>query len=139
MNPDLCDAGAVLYQLSYQANWEKVVMRVNYKPFTCPLLALICRWCLSRCCLSNAKTLRWSYTCKFIHFYPHFKYMKIHGLPSSVRSIVSNTWRKCSKYYEQCKGHKKKKERKNEARSNAQPLTERADAPNIIPIIFLQQ
>lgn len=33
----------------------------------------------------------------------------------------------------------KKKERKNEARSNAQPLTERADAPNIIPIIFLQQ
>ena len=21
-NPDLCDAGAVLYQLSYQANWQ---------------------------------------------------------------------------------------------------------------------
>ena len=31
-NPDLCDAGAVLYQWSYQADWELVVMRVNYKP-----------------------------------------------------------------------------------------------------------
>lgn len=28
---DLCDAGAVLYRLSYQANWELVVMWVNYK------------------------------------------------------------------------------------------------------------
>ena len=25
-NPDLCDAGAVHYQLRYQANWEQVVM-----------------------------------------------------------------------------------------------------------------
>ena len=25
-NPDLCIAGAVLYQLSHQANWEQVVM-----------------------------------------------------------------------------------------------------------------
>ena len=24
---DLCDAGAVLYQLSYQANWELVIIR----------------------------------------------------------------------------------------------------------------
>ena len=32
LNPDLCDAGAVLYQLSYQANWENVVMWVDYKP-----------------------------------------------------------------------------------------------------------
>ena len=31
-NPDLCDAGAVLYQLSYQANWEQVIMWVDYKP-----------------------------------------------------------------------------------------------------------
>ena len=31
-NPDLCDAGAVLYQLSYQAKWEQVVMWVDYKP-----------------------------------------------------------------------------------------------------------
>ena len=31
-NPDLCDAGAVLYQLSYQTNWEQVVMWVDYKP-----------------------------------------------------------------------------------------------------------
>ena len=23
-NPDLCDAGALLHQLSYQANWEQV-------------------------------------------------------------------------------------------------------------------
>ena len=30
-NPDLCDAGAVLYQLSYQANWELVVMWVDDK------------------------------------------------------------------------------------------------------------
>ena len=28
LNPDLCDAGAVLYQLSYQANWELVIMWV---------------------------------------------------------------------------------------------------------------
>ena len=31
-NPDLCDASAVLHQLSYQANWEQVVMWVDYKP-----------------------------------------------------------------------------------------------------------
>ena len=29
---DLCDAGAALYQLSYQANWEQVVELVGYKP-----------------------------------------------------------------------------------------------------------
>ena len=43
LNPDLCDAGAALYQLSYQANWEKVVMQVNYKPINDALLALICK------------------------------------------------------------------------------------------------
>ena len=32
LNPDFCKAGAVLYQLSYQANWELVVMWVDYKP-----------------------------------------------------------------------------------------------------------
>ena len=31
-NPDLCDAGVVLHQLSSEANWEQVVMWVNYKP-----------------------------------------------------------------------------------------------------------
>ena len=28
-NPDLCDTGAVLHQLSYQANWELVIIWVN--------------------------------------------------------------------------------------------------------------
>ena len=31
-NPYLCDAGAVLHQLSNQANWELVTMWVNDKP-----------------------------------------------------------------------------------------------------------
>ena len=31
-DPDLCDACAVLYQLSYQINWELVIMWVNDKP-----------------------------------------------------------------------------------------------------------
>ena len=31
-NPDLCDADAVLHQMSYQANWEQVVMWVDYNP-----------------------------------------------------------------------------------------------------------
>ena len=31
-NPDLCDAGAVLHQLSYQVNWVQVVMWLDYKP-----------------------------------------------------------------------------------------------------------
>ena len=31
-NPDLCGAGAVLHQLSYQANCEPVVMWLDYKP-----------------------------------------------------------------------------------------------------------
>ena len=31
-NVDLCDAGAVLYQLSYQANWELVIRWVYDKP-----------------------------------------------------------------------------------------------------------
>ena len=30
--PGLYDAGAVLRQLSYEANWEEVVMWVDYKP-----------------------------------------------------------------------------------------------------------
>ena len=30
-NPDLSDAGAVLHQLSYQANWEQFVMWVDHK------------------------------------------------------------------------------------------------------------
>ena len=29
---DLCDTGAALHQLSYQANWEQVVEFVRYKP-----------------------------------------------------------------------------------------------------------
>ena len=29
---DLCDASAVLYQLSYQANWELVILRVRNIP-----------------------------------------------------------------------------------------------------------
>ena len=29
LNPDLYNAGAVLYQLSYQANWEQVIMSKN--------------------------------------------------------------------------------------------------------------
>ena len=29
---DLCDAGVVLYQLSYQANWELVILRVRNIP-----------------------------------------------------------------------------------------------------------
>ena len=31
-NPDLCDAGAMPCQLKYQANWELVVMWVDYTP-----------------------------------------------------------------------------------------------------------
>lgn len=31
-NPDLWDAHAVLYQSSYQANWEQVIMWVGCKP-----------------------------------------------------------------------------------------------------------
>ena len=29
---DLCDTGAVLYQLSYQANWELVIVRIRNIP-----------------------------------------------------------------------------------------------------------
>ena len=29
---DLCDTGAVLYQLSYQDNWELVILWVRNKP-----------------------------------------------------------------------------------------------------------
>ena len=31
-NPALCDAAAVLHQLSYQANWELIIMWVGCKP-----------------------------------------------------------------------------------------------------------
>ena len=31
-SPDLCNAGAVLYQLSHQVNWELVIMWNNDKP-----------------------------------------------------------------------------------------------------------
>ena len=29
---DLCDSGAILYQLNYQVNWEKVIMWVYDTP-----------------------------------------------------------------------------------------------------------
>ena len=32
LNPDLCDAGPVLHQLSYKTNWKLVVVWVNDKP-----------------------------------------------------------------------------------------------------------
>ena len=32
LDPGLCDASAVLYQLSYQANWELIIMWVNDTP-----------------------------------------------------------------------------------------------------------
>ena len=32
LNPEVCDASVVLYQLSYQANWELVIMWVNDEP-----------------------------------------------------------------------------------------------------------
>ena len=32
LNPDLCNAGAVLYQLSYWVTWELVVMLIDDKP-----------------------------------------------------------------------------------------------------------
>ena len=31
-NPDLCNAGVALYQLSDQANWELVIMWVYHEP-----------------------------------------------------------------------------------------------------------
>jgi len=31
-NPDFCDSIAALYQLSYQVNWERVVISVDYEP-----------------------------------------------------------------------------------------------------------
>ena len=31
-NHDICDAGAVFHQMSYQANWELVFVWVDYKP-----------------------------------------------------------------------------------------------------------
>ena len=31
-NPDLCNASAVTYQLSHQANWQLIIMWVNDKP-----------------------------------------------------------------------------------------------------------
>lgn len=34
-NPELCDASAVFYQLSYQAYWEVIVMWVDDKPVDC--------------------------------------------------------------------------------------------------------
>ena len=32
LNPDLCNVGAVLNQLSYQANWQLLIMWVDHKP-----------------------------------------------------------------------------------------------------------
>ena len=35
LNPDLCDAGTVLHQLSYQANWEMVDHKPVDSGYTC--------------------------------------------------------------------------------------------------------
>ena len=39
--PDLCDASAVLYQLSYQANWELVVMQVDDNPLDIKIICIL--------------------------------------------------------------------------------------------------
>ena len=57
-NPDLCDAGAVLHQLNYQANWEQVVVWVEYKRVDVEI----------------------GTTIKFIHSNPHFKCMENSGI-----------------------------------------------------------
>ena len=36
LNPGLCNAGAELYQLSYQANWKQVVVWVDYLTIIIP-------------------------------------------------------------------------------------------------------
>ena len=46
-NPDRCDAGPVLYQLNYQANWALVIMWVYRKPVdtgqgSSPVEVLVC-------------------------------------------------------------------------------------------------
>ena len=40
-NPNLCDSGAVLFQLSYQVNWERVVIRVDYEPVLIDPLSVV--------------------------------------------------------------------------------------------------
>jgi len=42
LNLDLCDKGAVIYQLSYQANWELAVTWVHDKPLDIRYLLYIC-------------------------------------------------------------------------------------------------
>ena len=40
-NPELCNAGEVLYQLSYQANWELVIMWVYNEPVDSEYMSFI--------------------------------------------------------------------------------------------------
>ena len=62
-NPDLCDTAAVLHQLSYRANWELVVMWVDFKPVDVEIEDVNKRIFLVferqvRCCLSSDKMRR---------------------------------------------------------------------------------
>ena len=47
---DLCDTGAVLYQLSYQANWELVTLWVR----NIPVEGEYCKWLYERWCFWTA-------------------------------------------------------------------------------------
>ena len=47
-NPDLCDAGVVLYQLSYQANWELVIISFDDKPREVRVRIMVLNWVWKR-------------------------------------------------------------------------------------------
>ena len=67
-NPDLCDAGAVLHQSSYQANWELIVLWVDSKPIDIDLHLKF---------IHSASVVLKKGRIIHIHFNSQFKYMKI--------------------------------------------------------------
>ena len=44
LEPDLCNAGAVLYQLSYQANWELAIKYAHGKPVHIRFICIYMMW-----------------------------------------------------------------------------------------------
>ena len=90
LNPDVCDAGAVLNQLNYQANWEHFVIWVDYKPIDAEIRMMIQEfvfemWCgmnefvhcifafLKHSFHSGLNFSGHSFMVKFIHSTLHFK------------------------------------------------------------------
>ena len=102
LNSDLCDAGAMLNQLRYQANWELLVMWVNYLTNRFPVRLFSNRSQMTSKCGINKKVAHEAQPSVSLMFLPHFDVLC--GLLLNRRTA---TWNLFVLYIKKIKIHRK--------------------------------